>query len=850
MKHIVIIGLVLASLPLVACGVEPAPTATPTEPASGMPNPASQLCVARGYQSEIRDEAGGQEGYCVFPDGSECEEWAYYRGECAPASEGQVAPAALPNPASENCVAQGGTLSIQTREDGGQYGICLFEDDRRCEEWALLRGDCPVGGVKVTGYVTPAAVYCAITGGDYAITGNAGAEDEKGTCTFKGGAQCDVWAYYNGECVPGSARAAAAGSTIEPLIEELCNGQAQAMSHTLHDLIPTVTQQPLDDPVTGATGIGCQSTITGTGLQFESPSAVVSALASMLEEQGWTADPMFVADGPAGTAAGYRKGDQICLAAAVWAPDESANCPDDQPISACEVTPEQQRYTVTLNCGVAVAGGQAPAEIPLKDALGDLEPQDVFQNFYDITQVPRPSGHMDQIREFLVNFGQELGLETLVDEAGNVIIRKPAAAGLENRQGVVLQAHMDMVPDKDGELAFDFTTDPIQAIVSGDYLVTEGTTLGADDGIGMAMIMVVLQSKTLQTGPLEGLFTVDEETDMSGANGLKGDALQGSILINLDSEWDGVFLIGAAGGGHVDVTSSYPQASAPAELVPYQVKVQGLKGGHSGVDINLGRGHAIKLLVRLLKGAIEPYELHLASLTGGTAGNAIPREATAVVLLPDHQVEAFTEYVQAFEARITSELSAVEPDLSVEWVAVESPAQVMDGSFQAILLDALYACPQGVMRMSDALPGLVETSNNLGVVNVQEGQMEVICVPRSSVDSALEDVSQMIASVWELAGYQVAFADTYPGWSPDPESPILGLMETTYLDLYGHEPEVMAVHAGLECGVIGAKYPGMDMISIGPTLNDVHSPAERLHISSVGNVMDLLLEVLQNIPEG
>jgi len=457
---------------------------------------------------------------------------------------------------------------------------------------------------------------------------------------------------------------------------------------------------------------------------------------------------------------------------------------------------------------------------------------------------------MDQIRAFLVNFGQDLGLETVVDEAGNVIIRKPAAAGLENRQGVILQAHMDMVPDKDDDLVFDFETDPIQAIVSGDYVVTEGTTLGADDGIGMAMIMAVLQSQTLQTGPLEGLFTVDEETDMSGANGLKGDELQGTILINLDSEWDGVFLIGAAGGGHVNVTSSYPQVSAPADVVSYQVKIQGLKGGHSGVEIHLGRGHAIKLLVRLLKGAVDPYELHVASLTGGTAANAIPREAAAVVLLPDKQVEAFTEYAQAFDTTVRSELSAVEPDLSVELVAVESPAQVMDESFQAILLDALYANPQGVMRMSDALPGLVETSNNLGVVSAQDGQLEVFCAPRSSVDSALEDVSQMIASVWELAGYPVEFADYYPGWNPDPESPILSLMKATYQDLYGQEPEVMAVHAGLECGMIGAKYPGMDMISIGPTLTDVHSPAENLYIPSVGNVMDLLLAVLQNIPEG
>jgi dipeptidase D len=903
MKHTMVICLLLAVLLVVACGADPTPVPVPTEPppgqpnpasqlcvergyqseirmvaggqagyclfpdgseceewayyrgecapareAAGMPNPASQLCVDRGYRSEIRDEAGGQAGYCLFPDGSECAEWAFYSGECVPASESLAAPAQLANPASENCVAVGGTWTMENRVGGGQFGICLFEDNRQCEEWALLSGDCPVGGVKVTGYVTAAAVYCAITGGEYATTGNAGAGDEQGTCTFEDGTVCDAWEYYDGKCVPGSAQPAA-GSTIEPLIEELCNGQAQAMSHVLDDLVPTVTEERLDDPVTGATGTGCQATITGTGVQFESPWAVVGALGAMLAEQGWTADPMFVADGPTGTAAGYRKGDQICLAAAMWQPDESANCPGDQPISACEVTPEQQNYTVTLSCGVAGAGGQGH-KIPLKDALGTLEPQDVFQNFCDITQVPRPSGHMDRIREFLVSFGQELGLETIVDEAGNVIIRKPAAAGLENRQGVILQAHMDMVPDKHDDLDFEFTTDPIQAFVSGDYVVTEGTTLGADDGIGMAMIMAVLQSQTLQAGPLEGLFTVDEETDMSGANGLKNDVLQGSILINLDSEWEGVFLIGAAGGGHVNVSSSYAQVSAPADMVSYQVKIQGLKGGHSGVDINLGRGHGIKLLVRLLKGAVEPYGLHLARLNGGTAGNAIPRQASAVVLLPGEQVEGFTKYVQAFEATVQSELAAVEPDLSVELGAAEPPAQVMDESSQAVLLDALYANPQGVLRMSDALPGLVETSNNLGVVNVQDGQVEVICVPRSSVDSALEDASRMIASVWELAGYQVAFADYYQGWNPDPASPILGLMEATYWDLYGREPEVMAVHAGLECGVIGAKYPEMDMISIGPMLEDVHSPAERLNAASVQNVMDLLLETLRRIPEG
>jgi len=382
MKAEMIVTLIVLAFLVAACGAQPTPTPSPTEAAPGMPNPASQFCVDQGYQSEIRDEAGGQVGYCLFPDGSKCEEWAFYRGECAPASEGEPTPAQLANPASENCVAVGGTWMIENRVGGGQFGLCLFEDNRQCEEWALLRGDCPVGGVKVTGYVTPAAIYCAITGGEYAITGNSGADDEQGTCTFKDASVCDAWEYYNGQCVPGATPAAGAGSTIQPLLMEVCDGQAQAMSHTLQDLVPTQSEEPLDDPITGATGIGCQAAVTGTGLQFESPPAVVSALGSMLEDQGWTADPMFVADGPTGTAAGYRKGDQICLAAAMWAPDESANCPEDQPISACQVTPEQQNYTVTLNCGVETPEGGTGVEVGSDQLVFDSTRGGDFRDLY------------------------------------------------------------------------------------------------------------------------------------------------------------------------------------------------------------------------------------------------------------------------------------------------------------------------------------------------------------------------------------------------------------------------------------------------------------------------------------
>ena len=402
MKAKMIVPLIVLAFLVTGCGAEPTPEARPPEEAPGMANPAAEFCVDQGYQSEVRDEASGQVGYCRFPDGSECEEWAFYRGECAPASEGQPTPAQLANPASENCVTVGGTVSIQTRGDGGQYGLCLFEDNRQCEEWALLRGDCPVGGVKVTGYLTPAAVYCAITGGEYAITGNSGADDEQGTCTFKEGSSCDAWEYYDGNCAPSSASAAGEGLIIQPLPTEVCNGQAQAMSHVLEDLVPTQSEEPLDDPITGATGVGCQATVTGTGVEFESPSAVVSALGSMLAEQGWTADPMLVADGPTGTAAGYRKGEQLCVAAAMWEPDESANCPEDEPISACPVTPEQQNYTVTLNCGVATAEGETGAEAGSAELVFDStrggDYRDLYvmnRDGYDLSRLTR--GEADSI---------------------------------------------------------------------------------------------------------------------------------------------------------------------------------------------------------------------------------------------------------------------------------------------------------------------------------------------------------------------------------------------------------------------------------------------------------------------
>jgi len=486
--------------------------------------------------------------------------------------------------------------------------------------------------------------------------------------------------------------------------------------------------------------------------------------------------------------------------------------------------------------------------VPLGDALPTLEPQDVWRNFYALTQIPRPSGHLKQVRAYLVQFGQDLGLETSVDDAGNVLIRKPAAPGMEDRKGVILQAHMDMVPQKTPEKIHDFTADPIQAYVDGEWVRAAGTTLGADDGIGVAIAMAALQSQTLVAGPIEALFTVDEETTMSGAEGLKPGVLQGDLYINLDAEEEGAFIIGSAGGALAGVTAAYAEVAAPSGMAAYAVSVQGLKGGHSGVDIDRGRGNAVKLLVRFLSAAGPAHGVRIAVIEGGNAANAIPREATALVCLPTSQANAFLEAVEQYQATIQSELAAVEPELSVQAAPADPPANVMDESAQRVLIAALYATPHGVMRMSDAVPGLVETSTNLGIVDGRDGRLSLTCNMRSSVDSALDDLAAMVSSVWELAGAETVISGRYSGWAPNAESPLLALMQQVYAEMNGQPPQVSAVHAGLECGTIVAKYPGMEAISIGPTLHDVHTPDEELHIASVQKLVDFLFEVLSRVP--
>ncbi len=546
-------------------------------------------------------------------------------------------------------------------------------------------------------------------------------------------------------------------------------------------------------------------------------------------------------------------GQTAAAPAATTAPAQAAAAPTE-PAAA---TPESRTAAAgaaaepTPDPGLTdpVSGG-----IPLKDALPSLTPPDVWQNFYDITQVPRPSGHDDQIRALLVDFGKGLNLETRVDEAGNVLIRKPASAGMENRQGVVLQAHMDMVGTPRPGTTFDFVTQPVQAYVTGDWVHAGDTTLGADNGIGIAIIMAMLQRKDLVAPAIEALFTVDEETTMQGANGLQAGELDGVNYVNIDSEDEGEFTIGAAGGLTQKNVLAYQTGGGPQATATgfYTVTVTGLTGGHSGVDIDKGRGSATKLLVRLLSPAGEWYGVRVASLQAGQHHNAIPSEANALIMLPTANVKAFDDYLKQSETTLRTELAATEPKLAVEWTTATVPGPapaVMTLASQNRMLNALHGNPQGVLRMSDTVPGLVETSNNLGIVSTADGFVTATNLARSSVDSELDDAGAMVMSVWDLAGGQSTITDRYPGWTPNPDSPLLNLFMTTYEQLFtDKEPTYTAIHAGLECGTVAAKYPEMDFISMGPTLIDVHTADERLQVSTVPRLVDLLVGVLGQIP--
>ena len=486
----------------------------------------------------------------------------------------------------------------------------------------------------------------------------------------------------------------------------------------------------------------------------------------------------------------------------------------------------------------------------MSNEISKLTPVEVWENFYQLTRIPRPSHHEEQVRKFIADFGKSLGLETIQDETGNVIIRKPATAGMEKRRGVILQGHLDMVPQKNSDKDHDFAKDPIETIVDGEWVKANGTTLGADNGIGVAAAMAVLASKELEHGPVEALFTATEETGMDGAIGLKSGILKGDILINMDSEDEGELYVGCAGGEDANAQFNFTEVPVPAESIAFRLNVTGLKGGHSGLDIALGRGNANKIFFRLLKEVHKTCSVRLASINGGNLRNAIPREAFGVVTVPYEKADKLVGQIAGLTTIIKRELSATEPTLKIDLSKIEMPASLIDEKTQISLTHAIVACPNGVIRMSDSMLGLVETSTNLAIVrsDIASKTIEVACLMRSSVDTARAELGSRMDSVFTLAGAQVSFKGGYPGWKPNMESPILKTMQQVYLAKFGRIPEIKAIHAGLECGILGGTYPQWDMISFGPTIRFPHSPDEKVNIESVNKFWDFLVETLKNIP--
>ena len=467
--------------------------------------------------------------------------------------------------------------------------------------------------------------------------------------------------------------------------------------------------------------------------------------------------------------------------------------------------------------------------------MKNLEPKGLWSSFYSLTQIPRPSGKRKEIADFLVNYGKSLGLETLQDEIGNVLIRKPASAGYENHPGVILQGHMDMVPQKNSDKQFDFEKDPIEAYIedNGQWVTADGTTLGADDGIGVATAMSILADKNAVHPPLEAFFTIDEETGMYGANDLKSGWLKGKYLLNLDSETEGELYVGCAGGIDAEATFAYQPVETEEGDIALKVTLKGCKGGHSGCDIHLQRANAIKLLFRFLKDAVANFEARLACVEGGNMRNSIPREASAVITIPEESYQDVQDLVDRYEDLWLREYDGVETDLHFTAEEVECPKMEMPEDVQDFLIHAITLCPHGVYRVIPEMPDIVETSNNLAIIKTKENTVKVICLARSSVESRKEELASVIQSAFSLAGAEVKFDGAYPGWKPNFKSGLLKTMKETYEKEFGTEPRIVTIHAGLECGIIGSKYEGMEMISFGPTIEHPHSPDERVNIATV-----------------
>ncbi len=480
--------------------------------------------------------------------------------------------------------------------------------------------------------------------------------------------------------------------------------------------------------------------------------------------------------------------------------------------------------------------------------IKSLKPESLWSNFHELTQIPRPSKKEDKAAAWAKAFGEKLGLETIVDAIGNVIIRKPASPGMENLMGVVLQGHLDMVPQKNSDKKHDFEKDPIETVVDGEWVRANGTTLGADNGIGVAAALAVLQDKSLKHGPLEVLLTIDEETGMTGAFELKPNLLKGDILLNLDSEDEGELYIGCAGGMNTTGTLKYKEETVPAGMAAFKISVTGLKGGHSGLDINLGRGNANKIMNRILWAA-QDLGMRIASLDGGSLRNAIPREAFATVVIPEKHKTDFLNLINDCKAVFSNEFATPDPGLAILAESAAMPSGIMEAGAQSRLIKIVYGVPNAVMRMSTEISGIVETSTNMAIVKAEKGEAKITCLLRSSVDSAKISLGHMTQSVMELGGMEVLHDGTYPGWKPNVNSVILKTMKDVYLKKYGKTPEVKVIHAGLECGIIGAAYPKMELISFGPTIRFPHSPDEKVNIATVGKFYEFLTETLASIPK-
>jgi dipeptidase D len=481
--------------------------------------------------------------------------------------------------------------------------------------------------------------------------------------------------------------------------------------------------------------------------------------------------------------------------------------------------------------------------------IRQLEPKAVWNKFADLNAVPRPSKKEARVIAFMKNFGQKLNLETIEDAVGNVIIKKPATAGMEDRKAIVMQSHLDMVHQKNSDTNFDFLTQGIEMFVEGDWVKANGTTLGADNGLGVATIMAVLESTDIPHPAIEALFTIDEETGMTGAMGLEGGVLNGAILLNLDTEEDDEIGVGCAGGIDVTATGTYNEEPTPETKIGYSIEVKGLQGGHSGMDIHKGFGNANKIMNRLMFDAFENFGLRISEIDGGSLRNAIPRESRAIVAIDKVQEAAFIYEMGLQIEAIQSELKKLEPDLIVVLTKIDTPKVIMDLGVQEGLTRAIYAAWNGVYRMSPEIPELVETSNNIARVMIKDGNVKIGCLTRSSVESSKMDLAMMLRATFELIGCEVELSGDYPGWAPDMDSSILKVLRSLYETLYNEKPHVAACHAGLECGILGTHYPDMEMISFGPNIKGAHSPDERVQISSVQKFWIFVLEILKHIPK-